>query len=93
MGYAPEISHLRVFGCSAYRHIHKNHRRKLEPKAERLTFVGYDDKTKGYRLWNAATRRIVISSDMIFEETHFPHRKQPFPAVSKPIPTPIIGVF
>jgi hypothetical protein len=25
MGYPPDLSHLRVFGCLAYRHIHKDH--------------------------------------------------------------------
>jgi hypothetical protein len=89
MGYPPDLSHLRVFGCLAYRHIHKDHRRKLDPKAERLTFVGYDTETKGYRLWNSAKRSVVISSDVEFEENVFPHRKQPIPAPSEPAPPPV----
>ena len=33
-GYPPDLDHLRVFGCLAYRHIHKDHRWKLDPKAK-----------------------------------------------------------
>ena len=91
MGYAPETAYFKVFGCLAYRHIHKDHRRKLDPKAEKLVFVGYDDKTKGYRLWNGATHRVVISSDVIFEETIFPLRRTPLPTPTKsPTPEPML---
>ena len=89
--YAPEMAYFKVFGCLAYRHIHKDHRRKLDPKAEKLVFVGYDDKTKGYHLWNGATHRVVISSDVIFKETIFPLRRTPLPAPTKfPAPQPTL---
>jgi len=54
----PNVSHLRVFGCIAYAHIQDGERRKLDQKAEKLRFVGYSIKSKGYRLLNEETRQL-----------------------------------
>lgn len=43
-------------------------RRKLDAKAQHLTFIGYEDHTKGYRLLNTATNKIIISRDVVFIE-------------------------
>lgn len=71
-GEKPDVSYFRVFGCLAYRQIHKDHRRKLEPNAQSLVFVGYEAGSKGYRLWNRHTHKIVSSIDVIFDELVFP---------------------
>ncbi|KAI9553685.1 integrase [Daphnia sinensis] len=42
-------------------------RPKLDTKAVHCT-VGYSDKSKAYRDWNPATRAIVISRDVVFDE-------------------------
>ncbi|HEV7738394.1 MAG TPA: DDE-type integrase/transposase/recombinase [Chlamydiales bacterium] len=76
-GRTPDLSYMRVFGCLAYRNIPSDNRRKLDPSAEKLTSVGYDNQTKGYKLWDSNKRRFVVSSDVIFEEYVFPHRTQP----------------
>ena len=65
------ISHLRVFGCTAYAYVHSTERRKLDEKAEKLRFVGYSKKSKGYRLLNEETRQLVTRRDVIFNETDF----------------------
>jgi len=41
------LTYLRVFGCEAYAHQSE---RKLDPRAIKCVFVGYQDGTKGYRL-------------------------------------------
>ncbi len=46
----PNVEHLRVFGCRAWVHIPRERRDKWDPKANELTFVGYEEHTKGYRL-------------------------------------------
>ena len=69
----PKVSHLRVFGCMAYAHIPDVKRQKLHKKAEKLRFVGYSKKSKGYRLFNEDTRKIVTRRDVIFNETDFGH--------------------
>jgi predicted nucleotidyltransferase len=63
----PNISHLRVFGSTAYIHVQK--RTKLEPKSKILILVGYDEQTKAYRTLDYDRRKIVISRDALFDET------------------------
>ena len=36
----PNISHLKVFGCTAYVHIPDERRTKLDPKAKKCIFFG-----------------------------------------------------
>ena len=53
IGKPPSYKHLRVFGCNAYMHIHKDSRTKLDPKSYRCIFLGYGDSGEmGYRLWD-----------------------------------------
>jgi hypothetical protein len=68
IGIRPNLSHLRVLGCVAYCHVQDNKRTKLEPKAIPTIFVGYDESTKAYCCYNLATRRILISRDVRFNE-------------------------
>ena len=49
-GKKPSVQHLRVFGCHAYAHIPKQHRKKLDKKTESCLFLGYMTCTKAYRL-------------------------------------------
>ncbi|HEV7736248.1 MAG TPA: reverse transcriptase domain-containing protein, partial [Chlamydiales bacterium] len=81
-GRPPDLSYMRIFGCLAYRNIPSDNRRKLDPSAEKLIFVGYDTQTKGYRLWDSNKRRFIVTSDVVFEETIFPNRIQTVPSLS-----------
>ncbi|XP_048485493.1 uncharacterized protein LOC119691901 isoform X3 [Plutella xylostella] len=67
-GTAPDLSHLRVFGCEAMVHIPKEQRRKLDAKSRKLIFVGYSACTKGYRFIDPQSRRVYMSRDVIFLE-------------------------
>ena len=60
------VGNLHTFGCDAYVHIPKKLRRKLNDKAEKLTFVGYSEESKAFRLLNTKTNRIKISRDVVF---------------------------
>ncbi len=60
-----------IFGCIAYAHIPDSQRRKLDKKAKKYRFVGYCKNSKGYRLVNEETRKIVRRRDVIFNETNF----------------------
>ena len=68
-------SHLHIFGCSAYVTINKKKRRKLNLKSQEMTFIGYEQGSKGYQFWDKDGRSIVISHDVKFDESKFPHRK------------------
>src|SRR5882757_3888124 len=74
-GHIPDISYFHVFGCKAYVHIHKDDRKKLDPKAFEAIFIGYEPDSKGYRLWNKRTRSVVLSRDVTFDESVLPSLK------------------
>ena len=54
-GYIPDIAYFRVFGCKAYVHTPDNKHKKLNPRSIKMTLLGYELGSKGYRLWNQST--------------------------------------
>lgn len=57
----PDISNLRIWGCSAYVHVQKDKRTGINSHMERCIFIGYPDGFKAWKFYNPATKRIVIS--------------------------------
>ena len=41
----------------------------MDDKAIKCIFLGYNVKSKGYKLYEPSTRRVVISRDVIFDKT------------------------
>lgn len=72
----PSVMPLKPFGCKAFAREPKPSRKKLDPKAKQLIFVGFDLNAKAWRLWDpsSAPRKpdIVISRDVTFIEDNFP---------------------
>ena len=68
-GRKPDLSKLRVFGCTAYSYVHN--RQKLDKKCEKLIFVGYSIKSKAYRVYDAATNTVKERRDVKFDEERF----------------------
>jgi hypothetical protein len=56
-----DLSNLQVLGSAAYVHIPQNDRGKLDSKSYKAVLVGYDDKSKGYRVWNRNTQKLVVT--------------------------------
>ncbi|SGZ29881.1 BQ5605_C053g12604 [Microbotryum silenes-dioicae] len=71
-GMAPDVSSLRTFGCRAWHCLPSVKRTDLDPKAVPLIFVGLDDHAKAYRLFDPATRKILLSRNVVFRESEFP---------------------
>ena len=61
---------MRVFGCTAYAHVDNG---KLEPRDVKCIFLGYKSSVKGFKLWNPKTQKVVISRNVIFNETSMLH--------------------
>ena len=57
---------MKYFGFLAYAHLNNG---KLEPKSMKCIFLGYKSNVKGYKLWCPKTKILVISRDVIFDET------------------------
>lgn len=64
----PDVSHLRVFGATAYVQVPQHQRRKLDPTSKKGIFIGYEANSKAYRVMLDKTRKIIVSRDIIFEE-------------------------
>jgi len=67
-GKKPCVSHLKVFGSVAYAHVPAQQRTKLEDKSKKLVFIGYDEKTKGYKLFNPVTNKVLMIRDVVIDE-------------------------
>ena len=67
-GRMPSVSHLRVFGSLTYVHVPDQQRSKLDDKSEKYVFIGYDASSKGYKLYNPFTSKIIINRDVEFNE-------------------------
>lgn len=67
-GIKPDLSHVRVFGSDAFTHIPKMHRRKLDPKAEKVILVEFSGDSQNYKLYNPRSKKIVVSRDVMFNE-------------------------
>jgi hypothetical protein len=49
-------------------HIPNVKRTKLDSRSSKCVLFGVSEKTKGYRMYNPITKKIVISRDVIFKE-------------------------
>ncbi|KAG8474810.1 hypothetical protein CXB51_031511 [Gossypium anomalum] len=67
-GQKPTVSHLKVFDSEAYAHVPDQRRTKLEDKSKRFIFIGYDEKTKGYKLLDPISKKAVVSRDVRVNE-------------------------
>ena len=67
----PEISHLRRFGCPAYKLIPEEQRSgKFSERAQECIFLGYvHDTWKIWRLWEPQGKRVIQASDVRFDES------------------------
>ena len=65
-GNPANYSDLKIFGCPAYAHVDNG---KLELRFIKCVFLGYKASVKGYKLWCPENRKVVISKDVVFDET------------------------
>lgn len=55
----------------AYAHLPNIERRKLEKKSKKMRILGYSLTSKGYRLFDEATRQLFVRRDVEFNENIF----------------------
>lgn len=74
-GKPPCIGHFKVFGTEVFVHVPKPRRKKWDKKAERGIFVGYEDNTKGFRVWIPSSQKVDVSRDVDFRELNVQQQK------------------
>ena len=81
-GMAPDVSHLRVFGCVAYAHDPKPVD-KLSPRGRKGTFMGYEPASKCFRILTAQNK-MISCRHVVFNECEFRFRDDVFKSVDDP---------
>lgn len=68
-GKKPNVEHIRVFGCLGYAKIDSGHLRKLDDRSRKLVHLGTEPGSKAYRLYDPTKKQIVVSRDVVFDES------------------------
>ena len=68
-GTVPDIAHLRVIGSKAFLHLHKcQQENSFATRAHDGILIGYARETKGYRILQTNSHRIVETVRVTFAE-------------------------
>jgi hypothetical protein len=76
-GTTPDYDQLRVIGCLCYPNLSATASHKLALRSTACVFLGYPSSHKGYHCLDLVTKRIIISSHVVFDETLFPFSAVP----------------
>uniref|UniRef100_A0AAV1VDR1 Integrase catalytic domain-containing protein n=1 Tax=Peronospora matthiolae TaxID=2874970 RepID=A0AAV1VDR1_9STRA len=68
-GFRPSVKHMRVFGCRTFVLTPKEKRSKWDPKAREGLFMGYEEVSKAYRVYDIEADQVVTSRDVTFDES------------------------
>lgn len=60
---------MRIIGSLAHIHLSKEERSKFQLKILKCIMAGYDNKRKVYRLYYLPKRKILLSKDVVFDES------------------------
>lgn len=62
------VSYFRVFGCVCYVFVPDHLRSKMDKKAVKCIFVGYDNQRKGWRCCDPTVGKCYTSRNVVFDE-------------------------
>ncbi|MCH81290.1 copia-type polyprotein, partial [Trifolium medium] len=68
-GVKPSVKHFNKFGCLAHVHVNDVNRKKLDSKSKICVLLGISEESKAYKLYDPTTKKIIISRDVVFEES------------------------
>lgn len=60
----------KTFSCQAY--VLDHDASKIQPTAKKMILVGLELRSNAFQLWDKATKRIVVSADVRFDEQSYP---------------------
>src|SRR6266702_8595813 len=88
----PDLSMLRVWGCTAYVLIQMDKRPlgSLGSHMEKCIFIGYSQGYKGWKFYNPVTKKVVVSERADFDEQFFMLQRHSVPHLPPPQPNSIL---
>ena len=92
IGVKPDLSHLRVWGCTAYELIQRDKRPlgSLGVHMEKCIFIGYPQGYKGWKFYNPDTKKVLISEHADFDERFFMLQKRSVRHLPSPRPESLL---
>jgi histone deacetylase 1/2 len=75
-GTLPSYHDMRTFGCTCYPNLTATSPYKLAPRSALCVFLGYSPDHKGYQCLDLTTNHVIISRNVVFDETSFPFSRQ-----------------
>ena len=71
-GRKPSLNHLHIWGCPAEARPYRPHERKLDSKTVSSYFVGYAERSRGFKFYDPSTRSIFeTGTATFFEDVEF----------------------
>jgi len=68
-GWKPSLNHVHIWGCQVEVRVYNPHEKKLDPRTVSGYFIGYAEKSKGYRFYCPSyTQKIVEARNARFLE-------------------------
>ncbi|GJX16863.1 zinc finger, CCHC-type containing protein [Tanacetum coccineum] len=64
----PNLENLEIFGCITYAKVPSQYLTKLDDRITKMVYLGNEQGSKAYRLFDPTTQRICISRDAKFKE-------------------------
>jgi hypothetical protein len=67
-GYKPSVSHLKIFGSIAHVHVPDQQRKKIDERSKLYIFIGYNQYSKGYKVYDPIGNKVIVSRDVVIDE-------------------------
>ncbi|RVW94715.1 Retrovirus-related Pol polyprotein from transposon TNT 1-94 [Vitis vinifera] len=76
-GRKPSLKHFHIWGCPTEARPHKPHEKKLDSKTVSSYFIGYAERSRGFKFYDPAIRSIFeTGTATFFEDVEFGGRNQ-----------------
>lgn len=87
----PSVSHLRTFGCVSPVKKVGPHQAKLDDRSAPMVFIGYEEQSKAYRMFDPVSKKLIVTRDAVFDEgRQWQWRRDTVESEAVPCPTFVI---
>ena len=67
-GRKPSLKHFHIWGCPAEARPYRPNEKKLDPKTVSSYFIGYSEKSRGFKFYDPTKRSIFETGNAVFFE-------------------------